>query len=235
MATGQRRYKRYRVENMNIRAKTLFAVETELLNVSMGGACLKARQSFKDTDKQLLKLSSGGTPLIVLCSVVWEDRIGDAEESFEKSMPAFKTGVSFGAIPSDKLVKLKDFIRTSGIPCEQKTSDAYKPSLLRFQMHSNEKAFMYYTNDLPVKKIGLGGMLVELHGNVQPESVFLMELSVPNENPPMRCRGRIASRIPVPHGRESRFDVGIEFLDMALTDKYRLSKFLLFSKIPFEK
>ncbi len=235
MTAGQRRYKRYRVENMNIRAKTLFAVETELVNVSMGGACLKARQSFKDTDKQLLKLSSGGTPLIVLCSVVWEAVMGDGEQSLEKRAPIFKAGVSFGNMPSDKLVKLKDFIRQSGSPCEQKVSDAYKPSLLRFQIHANEKAFMYYANDLPVKKIGLGGMLVELRGNVQPESVFLMELSVPNEPPPMRCRGRIASRIPVADGREGHIDVGIEFLDMTLADRYRLSKFLLFSKIPFEK
>jgi hypothetical protein len=235
MTAGYRRYKRYRVENMNMRAKTLFAADAELLNMSMGGACIRTVQSLKESEKQLLRLRSEESPLTLPCSLVWQSMSGDAPKSAEKSVPVYKAGVSFSGIPSDKLVKLKDFMRRSGSPCEERISDAYKPSLLRFQIHTGNKALMYYTSASPVRKIGLGGMLVELHFDVQPERVFLMELSVPDDNPPMRFRGRIASRLPVSGGRLGRFDVGIEFLDMGLADKFRLSKFLLFSKVPFEK
>jgi hypothetical protein len=234
MNTGRRRYKRFRVNNMNIGAKTLFAMETKLLNMSVGGACINTEESLKETDKQLLRLNEN-RPVILPCSVVWERMIDNAAGSTEKSAPVYRTGVSFGGVPSDKRAKLRDFIGRSGSPCEQRASDVYRPRLLRFDLHAHKKAVMYYTKTLPVKKIGLGGMLAELHRDVQPGKVFLMEISIPNENPPIRFRGRIASRIPMPDSKAGCFDVGIEFLDMSLADKYRLSKFFLFSKIPGEK
>lgn len=235
MNAGIRRFRRFRVENMNVCAKTLFAAETELLNLSVSGACLKAKQSLKATHRQIVRFESENEPLTLPCSVIWENVIGDAPESAEKNGPVYKAGVSFTHLPPDKVVRLKDFIRKSAVPYEQKVSDSYKPSLLRFHVRTNNKAVMYYTETLPVKKIGLGGMLVELHCHIPRGKIFLMELFLPKENPPIRFRGRIASSIPVPYGKPGRFDTGIEFLDMTTTDKFRLSKFLLFSKIPGEK
>jgi hypothetical protein len=229
--TGIRRYRRFRVENMNVNAKTLFAAETELLNISAGGACIKARQSLKTTDKQLVKLESEAARLTLPCSVVWENFSCDTAEPAEKSVPSYEVGVSFMNMPPDKLVMLKDFIRKSGTPYEQRLSDAYKPSLLRFTVHTNKQALVFYTKTLPVKKIGLGGMLVELAGDIQPGEVFPMELFIPDETAPTRFRGRIASRIPLPDREAGRFDIGVEFLDMTSADKFRLSKFLLFSRI----
>jgi hypothetical protein len=230
----KRRYKRFRVEQMNIRAKTLFAVEAELLNISVGGACIRAEQSLKVTDKQLVSLKSGKTPLTFPCSVVWEDVVSNADEFAGKSAPRYRAGVSFTHMPPDKLVKLKDFIRQSGIPYAQRVSDIHKPSLLRFLIHTNNKAVVYYRETLPVKKIGLGGMLIEVPCDLQQGKVFPMELFIPDENAAIRFRGRIASHRPVPGGEPGHFDIGIEFLDMAVLDKFRLSKFLLFSRIPGE-
>lgn len=235
MHTGTRRYRRFRVESMNINTKTLFAAEVELLDISVAGTSIRIGQSLKGTEKQLIRLESKAPYLTLPCSVVWEDFLGNAAGLAEKGFPAYKAGVSFVNLPPDKLVRLKDFMRKSGTPYEQRLSDAYKPSSLRFTVDINRKALLYYTKMFPVKKIGLGGMLVGLHGDVQPENVFPMELFIPREDPPIRFRGRIVSRIPLPGSESGRFDVGVEFLDMTSSDKFKLSRFLLFSRITPEK
>lgn len=230
----RRRYKRFRVENMNVNAKALFAAETELMNISVGGACIRAWQSIQATDKQLVSLKRGKTPLTFPCSVVWEDVIDNVSGAAARHTPFYRAGVSFTQMPPDKLVKLKDFIRESGIPSEKRVSDAFKPSVLRFLLYANKKAVVYYRKTLPVRKIGLGGMLVEAPGDIQTGKVFPMELLIPDANPAIRFRGRITSQIPAAGAATGRFNAGIEFLDMAIIDKYRLSKFFLFSGIPAE-
>jgi hypothetical protein len=226
--------KRFRVENMNMSAKALFAAETELMNISVGGACIKAEQSLQVTDKQLVRLRSGRSPLALPCSLVWEDAPWNPADAAAGLLSCYRSGVSFIKVPPDKLVKLKDFIRESGIPSERKVSDAFKPSVLRFQLHRNKEAVVYYRKTLAVKKIGLGGMLVEAHGDIRPGEVLPMELLIPDRSPGIRFRGRITSRIPVEGPGTGRFNTGIEFLGMAVNDMFRLSKFLLLSGIPAE-
>jgi hypothetical protein len=232
---GVRRFRRFRVENMKVVAQTLFTAETELLNISVGGACLKAAQSLKATNRQIMRLQSDNMSLLLPCSVVWENAIVTSDKTVEGTAPFYKAGVSFTLVPSDKVIRLKDFIRKSGIPYAQKVSDSFKPSFLRFHVYVNNKAVIYYTKILPVKKIGLGGMLVELHCEIPRRKTFLMELFLPKEKPPIRFLGRIASVLPSPRRDRAHFDTGIEFLDMTPADKFRLSRFLLFSKIPGEK
>lgn len=235
MDSGVRRFRRFRVDNMKMVAQTLFITETELLNISIGGACVKAEQSLKATNRQIMRLQSDNLSLLLPCSVVWENAIAASEEAVEEAPPFYRTGVSFTLVPSDKVVRLKDFIRKSGIPYAQKVSESFKPSFLRFHVYANNQAVMYYTKIMPVKKIGLGGMLVELNCEIPRGKTFLMELFLPKEKPPIRFLGRIASVLPSPRRDRVHFDTGIEFLDMASADKFRLSRFLLFAKIPGEK
>ena len=233
--TGTRRFRRFRVQNMKIVAQSLFAVNTELLNISVAGACLKTDQSLNTTNRQIMRLHSESMALTLPCSVVWENAIRTEDETVAKTAPWYKSGVSFFSLPSDTLVRLKDFIRKSGVPYAQKVSDSFKPSLLRFHVYANNKGVIYFTKTLPVKKISLGGMLVELNCEIPRGKTYLMELFLPKENPPIRFFGRIASVLPAPHRECARFDTGIEFVDLTPAEKFRLSRFLLFSEIPGEK
>jgi len=232
---GVRRFRRFRVDNMKVIARTLFATDTDLLNISVAGACLRTMQSLKVNNRQIMRLHSERLSLMLPCSVVWEDVVETVDETVEQTAPLYNTGVSFTSVPSDKVIRLKDFIRKSGIPYVQKVSDSFKPSLLRFHVLANNKAVMYYTKTLPVKKIGLGGMLAEFPCEFPRGKTCLTELFLPKENPPIRFIGRIASVIPSPRRDRGRFDTGIEFLDMPQDDTFRLSKFLLFAELPGEK
>ncbi len=235
MNTGVRRFRRFRAENMRIRANALLSADSRLLNISLVGACLEAEQSFASSARQLVRFADEKASLILPCSVVWEE-VSDSEGGPGGDSTAFyKAGVSFTPILPHNIVRLKDFIRQSGTPYDQGVNDAYKPSLLRFHVHTNQKAVMYYTRSLPVRKIGLGGMLVEMPGHMRRGRIFLMELVLPDDNRPIRLRCRIASSVRSHDGRPGTVDTGIEFLDMTLPDRFRLSKFLLFSRAACEK
>lgn len=223
---GKRRYKRFAVEKMDVQAKTLFAEGIDLLNISLSGACILSKKSLKFGDKYLVKLESGGGRLALPCIVIWESLCGSVKNSAGEVMPVYKTGLAFGGVTSDKLVELKDFIRVSGIPNEQRLSDEYKSSALRFTVHAHEKAVLLYPKTSPVKKVSLGGMLVELYDRVQVEKKFPMALFLPGDAFPVRFQGRVASCIAISDERSKRFDIGVEFFDMAEHDRSRVSKFL---------
>jgi hypothetical protein len=227
----KRRYRRFRIGENDLITRTVFATEAELLNISVGGVCVKAEQSLKSEGTQMIKLQRRKAPLMLPCSVVWEEPIGNPEEAREKGVPFYKTGVSFMGPLSGTLEDLKDFIGEY-VPSEQRASYFRRPGLLRFEVHNNKKAVMYYTETLPVREIGLGGMLVELHRDIQPGKIFPMKLFIPNEHYPIRFYGRITSSVPMSGEKHGRFDVGVEFLDIDIIDNFRLSKFLLFTRMP---
>jgi hypothetical protein len=227
MNVGKRRYKRFVVENMDIHAKTLFATEAELLDISVTGACVTAQKSLRFADKHLIKLESEGMHLPIQCFVIWKNLSGSARNPSGEFIPVYKAGVAFKGISSDKLVSLKDFIRMSGIPKERKLSNEYGPSALRFRIHTNEKAVLYYQRTSTVKKISLCGMLIELYNGVKIDKRFPMALFLPNENRPIRFHGRVASCIEIP-GKKLKRDIGIEFIDMPENGRVRLSTFLDF-------
>jgi Tfp pilus assembly protein PilZ len=223
---GKRRYKRFSVEEMDIHAKTLFAEGIDLLNISLSGACILSTKSLKFGDKYLIRLKSEGLHLALPGVVVWESLCSRVKNSAGEFVPAYKAGLAFKGITSDKLVELKDFIRVSGIPNEQRLSDEYKPSALRFTVHAHEKAVLFYPETAPVRKVSLGGMLVESSDRVQVEKKFPMALFLPNDALPVRFKGRVASCVPIPNERSKRFGIGVEFLDMAEHDRSRMGRFL---------
>jgi len=225
MDSGKRRYQRFIVEKLGIYAKTLYVEETELLNISMTGACISARESLKLSNKHLIKLYGKGRRLTLPCKVIWErasHEIGDGggEGRF------YRAGLEFGVSSSDKLVILKDFIRLSGIPDEQKVGDEYQPSALRFKVYANEKALVYYPKVSRVRKLSLGGMLMESDKAIEVDNTFPMALLLPRVNFQIKFQGRVACCTEIPDKKPKLFDIGIEFLGMAENDKAKLSEFL---------
>ena len=114
-------------------------------------------------------------------------------------------------------------MRGSGVPDDKQLEDAYKPSALRFKVYQNEKAVMSYPMNCPVKKLSLGGMLVESDREFHVEQRYPMAIYLPEDTHPIKFQGRIASQVPI---KNNRNDIGIEFLNLAAHDKSRLNKFI---------
>jgi Tfp pilus assembly protein PilZ len=220
----KRRYKRHVVDGMEIQAKMVFAEIVDLFDLSSGGACIVTTKSVKPGDNIVLRITDENINRPLKCTIIWER---DAEEDMKESPGIFhKAGVQFKGLTPDTLIQLKDYMRDSGIPDEKKLEDEYQPSALRFKVYKNDKAVMSYPISYPVKKLSLGGMLVETDREFSVEQRYPMAIYLPQDNQPIKFQGRIASKIPKKNDQTYIYDVGIEFLNLAATDKSKLNKFL---------
>jgi Tfp pilus assembly protein PilZ len=220
--TKKRRYKRYVVEGMEIQAKMVFAEIVELFNVSTGGACIITTKIVRPGDNIVLRITDENMNRPLKCTIIWEK---EAEDDTKARLGIFhKAGLQFKGVAPDTLIQLKDYMRGSGVPDDKKLEDAYKSSALRFKVYKNEKAVMSYPLNYPVKKISLGGMLVETDHEFQVEQRYPMAIYL--DNHPIKFQGRIASQIPIKKDQMHNYDIGIEFLNLAAHDKTRLNKFI---------
>jgi hypothetical protein len=219
---AKRRYERFPVEGKKLRAKAALTEVIELSNVSIGGACIITTRTLMPGDNILLRIPSEKVEKPLKCTIVWEAASDKPLERGGRHVPVYKAGVKFNELLPGTIVRLKDFMRSMGVPVEGNRDAGDKRSPLRFNVLLDEKAFMNYSATFPVKKVSLGGMLVETGGELERGGRYPAALYLPGSEHPVRFNGRVASKVPLKDG----FDVGIEFCDMSDDDRSRLTAFL---------
>lgn len=218
----KRRYPRYPVREMAVRAHLLFAEEIELCNLSLSGACIRTLEDPRLGEKYLLRVRDEKISRAIRCSVVWKREISSNGSMHRE----YTAGLQFYNMASDDIVLLKDYMRNSGTPIETRISDEFSASPLRFSFATNTKAVLKCPRSLNVKTISLGGMLIESERAPKIEGHYLMKLPLPRESEPVRIKGRVACVIPWKESRNPRYDIGIEFLTMDEPDRVRLNSFI---------
>jgi hypothetical protein len=222
LRTKIRRFTRYSVEGMGMHAHAFFSEEVSLYDVSVNGACIHTTKDLRIGGKYLINIRDGKRSPYIKCRAVWR-REGISDVNAQQG---YMAGLQFQGIAPDELVRLKDFMRTDGVPDEKRVSDDYEPSPLRFMIVSNKKATLKLPTMLNVRKISLGGMLIESDSALGLEGRYPVKLPLPRESAAITCQARIASVIPQSGSSKPRFDIGIEFLCMEDADKARLDSFI---------
>ncbi len=204
---------------MEIHAHMLFSEEVVLNDISVTGACIHTMKDLRVDGRYLINISDGKKPRYLRCRAVW--KFPD-----DRAQQGYTAGLQFQNIASDEVVRLKDFMRTSGVPDEKMAGDDYKPGALRFMIVSNKKATLKLPKLLPVRKISLGGMLIESDSALGLEERYPLKLPLSQESSSITCQARIASVVPRSGNENPRFDIGIEFLSLKDNDRANLGKFI---------
>lgn len=218
----KRRYQRYSVEGSEVRAHMLFPEEVTFYNLSVNGACIRTEKELKVGCKYLIRVPDEKMPLYINCYAVWKSD----NSGVESEQQGYLTGLRFLNISSSDVIRLKDFMRNSGVPKENMSTDQYKPSPLRFYITSNQKTVIKCPELLSVKTISLGGLLAVSNRALELEGRYFMRLILSSEADPIKCRFRVASIIPGPTSSKHRFDIGVEFIKMEDADRTRLDSFI---------
>jgi Tfp pilus assembly protein PilZ len=218
----KRRYPRYPVQGMDIRAHMLFSEEIDLHNLSVSGACIRTMKDLRLGGKYLLRIQDDKIARSIRCKVIWKRDTGSDERIHKE----YTAGLQFQNIASDELVSLKDFMRNSGVPVEKRVSDEFRPGPLRFSITLNKKAALKCPKTLNVRTISLGGMLIESESAPELESRHIMKLPLLRWSEPIKLKGRIASILPRKDSSNPLFDIGVEFLAITDTDRARLDCFI---------
>jgi hypothetical protein len=96
---------------------------------------------------------------------------------------------------------------------------------MRFPISAHGEAVLDMSEQYAVKKLSLGGMLIESRVSFSIEERIPMELFLPRGHR-IQFIGRIASCFTVPADDPAAYDIGIEFFEMPDDDKSTLKEFL---------
>ncbi len=222
----KRRYKRFSVDIFGINGKIMFANEVEILDISLGGVSLKVDRRLNIGTEYALKMRSNDQMISVKGSVVWSKISGTKKGSRGDVIPIYSAGMRFSDVLGEKAEELARFIeRVTNYTHEE----AHRLSGLRFNMRfpisAPGRAVLDLSEHYALKKLSLGGMLIESAGPLAIEDRIPMELFLPGERR-IQFVGRIASCFAVRDADPEKYDIGIEFFEMPLDDKSALKEFI---------
>lgn len=222
----KRRHKRFLVEAIKVFSETRISTEIELVDVGIGGACIKSTQRLKLNHDYRLTLESEGAQPSIICTVVWEDFADTVKDIEGEYVPMYAYGVKFKNLDKGKWDEIRNAIGGLFIPTEERYSDERRVTGIRFKFYEEKTAQLNYHERYIVKKISYGGLLIESKSKVELESTHAMELLLPGDSHPIEFLGRIASCEQISDKKEKSFEIGIEFREMQDLERERLVKFI---------
>lgn len=222
--SDQRHHKRFIVEGMEINGKMLFATEVFVLNVSISGMSFKADRRLDIGKEYTIRLQDHDRTIAVKGVVVWSSLVGTKEGHDGDSIPVYSAGMKFTNVLNERINEIIGFIESH----ERRGHDqgpGHRLSGLRFTITNPNRAVLQFPSHYLVKKISAGGMLIESDQELTREERFPMELSIPEEEP-IGFTGRVASCLAVNIKGIEHFDIGIEFIEMAVHHRKKLHDFI---------
>ena len=214
-----RRHQRYKVDLMSISGKMARTAEVKLLGIYTDEVTLKADMRLNMGSHYTLKLQGNGNSIVmngtVLGSLLAETKKGSSGDV----IPLYRATMKLGRVSPETLQQLTALIESSI------TASSDGALSVTADAEGNERALLHFPEGYRVKKISVGGMLIETENAAARESRFPMEVFLSNKQT-IKFYGRVASCIRIPGKTPERYDIGIEFLDMTQRDRESLSDFI---------
>jgi hypothetical protein len=223
----QRHHRRFSVDYMKVEGRAVFTSETVIRNLSVSGVSLVTESRLEAGRNYLLHIIDNDTDITMQGIVRWcsdNDTTGFPPESAHLKYAA---GLQFAGLSPEEMSGLARFIEKhfierhtqvrvhglSGVRCN-----------IRFHLDQSEKAMLDIAETYRVRKLSLGGMLIESGRAFEPDTRVRMELTIPGDIR-LDFVGRVSSCIPSSQTAD-RVEVGIEFLHMPRSDRAHLKEFI---------
>ena len=227
--TERRRYKRFRMEVVEITGKMMFANEVNILDISIGGVSVKADRRLNIGHEYAIKMENAGRVLAVKGLVVWSVLSGNKEGARGDSIPLYTAGMKFIDVSDKKMEEIAHFIEKyehgAVMPTGSREVIGSRQSV-RVRIDTQEKAMVNFPENCKVKILSMGGMLIESERPMEVESRVSMEIFIP-ENSSVTFLGRVASCRLSQDQRVELYHIGIEFIDMSEEHREKLQDFVL--------
>lgn len=218
----KRRYKRFKLNELEVNGKMALATEVKVIDISISGISLKVNRRLNIDSDYTLKLE-GIKTITLRGTVIWCSLIEIRKASEEEAMPLYSAGMQFKDITDENLAELQSLIESHKI--EEIHVIGGTRLNVRFHIKDPTNTILIGPDDYKVKIISLGGMLIECLQNFDIESRIHMEMFIDNNNP-IKFVGRVASSQVINKDGPMQYDIGIEFLDMTEGDRKVLASFI---------
>jgi c-di-GMP-binding flagellar brake protein YcgR len=225
----KRRYRRFRVDIMEINGRMVFADNVKILDISAGGVSLKADRRLNIGTEYTLKMEEEGKILTVRGNIVWSVLSETRQIPGGDIVPVYTAGMRFTDFSEEKSSEIINFIRAH----RQKVYESVDLSKIndlrhdvRVHINTADKSTLNFSESYKVQILSLSGMLIQSDHPLDIEATLTMEITLP-EYGPVGFTGRVASSRLVTDRGHGHFDVGVEFKEMSEAGEERLKEFIL--------
>ena len=220
---SKRRYKRYRLDLIEVHGRMSLSDKVEVLDISLGGVALKADRRLNIGREYLLKLEEEGKTIEVRGTVVRSELIGIEARANGEKVSIYTAGMTF---KDGSIEKIADFLK----PIEQHKKGTVPDELdqrsyVRFDITASREKVLSYPSQFMVKALSLGGMLIKTSDCLGVENKVPMELSL-YEGSAVNFVGRVASCQALDDEGNAQYEIGVEFADLTEKDKLLLKTFI---------
>ena len=184
----------------------------EIINISLGGLAFRTETRLLVGEEYTLTLDVAGKSVAMRGVVSWSV-LGGLESRGGETIPIYSVGMKFhGAFTEggENVVAGADPV-------------AVEQRLAGVRFHLDGQASIAHPLRYEVRIISMHGMLIEIDHPMKVDEVLPLEVSL-EEEPPIRCRGRVASCQERLQSHPKHYDVGFEFQQMPIEDSARLAR-----------
>jgi c-di-GMP-binding flagellar brake protein YcgR len=175
----------------------------------------------------MLNIVENGKSISVKGTVIWAKLQGNRKAPNGDLIPLYTAGMKFTDVSSIKVKELITFIEThehKEVSIGKITNQGNVRLNMRFCVNIYGKTVLICPDSYTVKKISMGGMLIESKTHFENEERMPMEFSLP-EDSSVKFLGRVASCTSTT-GDEGGYKIGIEFSNMSNEDSKKLQEFI---------
>jgi len=223
-----RRYKRFKVDVMEISGKMVLAKYVKINDISIGGVSLQTERMMRIGSEYALRIEGRGRLLSVSGIVIWSllgESISDSEGNI---IPLYTAGMKFTDGSSEKEKEIVDFLEAHKRDADRQV-DINKPDggrlYVRICIEDPEKAVLHFQENYKVKNLNLGGMLIESDHALEIDSKLPMEMTLPDDRS-ILFLGRVAYCRLKEQEDLVHYDIGIEFVDMPEQSGIKFREFI---------
>jgi c-di-GMP-binding flagellar brake protein YcgR len=224
----RRRHERFTVGILEITGKMTFARDVKIHDISVGGVAVTVQKRLNLGSEYTLKIEGKGRALSLRGIVAWSLLSESLMDARGNVVPVYKAGLKFIGLSQEQVSEIESFIEDHKRElCRELDLTRVGGTRLhvRFKIEHPDKAILNFYENYKVKKIGLGGMLIESRYQLDVNDTFPMEITLTDDRS-MKFIGRIASCLSKECEEQAHYDVGVQFLDISERNKSGLREFI---------
>jgi c-di-GMP-binding flagellar brake protein YcgR len=224
----KRRFKRFSVDIMDINGNMILSTYVKILDISIGGISFKANRRLNMGGEYSMKMKSKGGELTVKGIIVRSALSESISDSWGNIVPVYSAGMQFTDASEEKIKEIEAFIMNN-MKYEDMQVDLHSPSdhrlYVRVFIENPEQSVLKVDENYKVKKVSLGGMMIESEYALELESIVPLEIYFVEDNS-LKVTGRVVSCIMITDQEPMHYNIGMAFIEMSEKDRELLLEFI---------
>ena len=225
--SNMRRHRRFSVDVMDIKGNAVFASEVVINDISITGVSLITDRKLDMGIEYSLRIFDHDLDMPIQGTVIWCMENASAGAENEHSHLKYAAGLQFTDLHQESLASLIKFIESHLLEKHKQVKVHEMSGLrcnIRFHVDTKETAVLNVAETYRVKKLSLGGLLIESSRSLEPDTRLHMGITMPGDEH-LSFIGRVAS-CSVSPDNSSHFEIGMEFIEMPESDRVTLKEFI---------